>query len=513
MRSQDLLYFVGLNMGKRALLTTMTIGLLLSIPPSNGFSQDSAPIDPRVAQLQQSLKRELSKRIASAEQSFGPDTVIGVSVLDANSGQSVFEYKSDARMAAASNAKIITTAAALDILGPEFQFRTELLAGKIDSNGVLKGDLYLRGRGNPAFDDRDMVQMVRSLKALGIVRISGGIVVDNSYFDTENFPQHYDEQPDESAGFRAPISATSYNFNAWTLIARPALAGDGLARIEMIPPNGYIKVVNTLRTIPSGPTSIRLKITPSPGRLLVEIGGNIQKQVWRRRFRKLAPNPTLFVGTGLQHALSRAGIAVRKKAIRAGITPPDARIVAVHQSAPLATMIRGMGKFSNNFVAELLFKVIGAEAKAQGTPATWKHAQEAVADFLSKVEIEAGSYRFDNGSGLFDSNQLSPKQLVRVLQYARNEARWGPDFFASLAIAGADGTLRKRFLESSAERRVRAKTGTLATVSALSGMAATNGNRPLLFSILLNGFAEPEVGMARALQDSIATQLIDSLSK
>ena len=146
-----------------------------------------------------------------------------------------------------------------------------------------------------------------------------------------------------------------------------------------------------------------------------------------------------------------------------------------------------------------------------GEPATWEHGLRAVRGVLAKAGLPENTYRFENGSGLFDSNRFTPMQRVKVLQHAMKDYRWGPDLLASLSIAGADGTLRRRMTSSPGSRRVRAKTGTLEQASALSGVAALDGNSPLLFSVLINGFPETSTGIARALQDEIAAELVRTL--
>ncbi len=488
---------------------------MLSIPQpilySQEASQQAATSDPGVLAMRSDLKRRLLPLIHSRENALGAASRIGVAVFDPRSGEMVFESGGNEAFAAASNAKIITAAAALDLLGPEFHFRTELLGRVPDASGVIAGDLYLRGRGNPGFDDRDMIQMVRRLKAQGVTRIAGSIIVDNSYFDDQNLPPHFDEQPEEQAGFRAPIAATSFNFNAWTVIARPSLSGTGPARIEVTPASSYIKVTSTLGTVSSGRTALRLTTRESSKYFHFSIVGQIEQNFHRLRFRKRAPDPVQFVGGGLLAVLSDSGIAVRNKSISAGQAPDVTPVLASHESPPLATMIRGMGTYSNNFVAELLLKVIGAETRAAGEPATWQHGQEAVRDFLSRVGISPTSYRYENGSGLFDSNHFSPIQIVQVLRYALRNPRWGPDFFSSLSISATDGTMRRRLADTAAAQRIRAKTGTLAHASALSGIAAVDGTRPLLFSILVNDFAEAEIGIARGFQNDVAVQLIEAL--
>ncbi len=489
-------------------LSALTICALLSIPRGAAHSQETVPSS---AKVRSTLAATIPKFLAAKAASLGDGAMIGIAIVDGTSGELLFEKNATQGFVAASNAKLITTAAALALLGPSFQFRTELLAKSISPSGSIRGDLYIRGRGNALFDDADMARLVRRLKAQGVTRIDGQIIVDNSYFDSENLPPHFNEQPTETAAFRAPIAATSFNFNAFAIHVRPALAGHGPTRIEVRPACDYLSIVNTSSTITTGRSRLVIDSTDEAGRLRITISGQLRKEVARRRFRKRAPNPVLFVGSGLRRALADAGIAVRKKHVEAGMAPEGSLVLATHQGPALATMVRGMGKYSNNFVAELLLKVIGAEVKAAGAPATWNHGLMAVHEFLASAGLSTGSYRYENGSGLFDSNRFSPLQLTTILQLAHRNARWGSDFFSSLAIAAFDGTLHGRMKDSEAAGFVRAKTGTLDQASALSGVAAIDGRNPLFFSILINGFSENAIGTARGLQDEIAIELMRTL--
>lgn len=505
------LLFVFLGMRRRYVLA-LTVGLVLSIPRAELHSQQTFGAGHNTVPVREALETSLPALIASRQVALGSSTMIGVAVLDANSGALLFSHNADQRFAAASNAKIITAATALDLLGSDFQFRTELLAETVDALGHIPGDLYIRGRGDASFDEADMVRLVGRLADLGVTRVDGDIVVDNSYFDAINLPPHFDEQPEEESSFRAPIAATSFTYNAWTLRVRPSLSGAGPARIIVSPANDYVQVVSTVSTIARGRTRLRMTSVEEPGHLVVRISGQIRREVRERRFRKRVPDPVPFVGTALRRTLLAAGITVRSPKIKSAAVPVAARVVALHQSLPLAVMIRGMGKHSNNFVAELVLKVVGAEIIAKGEPATWSDAQAAVGVFLAKVGLEKGEYRFENGSGLFDSNALTPMQLVKVLALAQEDFRWGPDLLASLAIAGGDGTLSRRMSDGPVARRIRAKTGTLDHASALSGVAAVNGNSPLIFSVLINGFPKNSVGIARALQNDIGEELIRVLN-
>jgi serine-type D-Ala-D-Ala carboxypeptidase/endopeptidase (penicillin-binding protein 4) len=214
---------------------------------------------------------------------------------------------------------------------------------------------------------------------------------------------------------------------------------------------------------------------------------------------------------------------VRPRPVGRATTPAAAVLLAAHDSPPLAVLVRGMGKYSNNFVAEMVLKSVGAESRprpppapgaapAPPPPATWADGQTAVRRWLvDQVGLPAGSFRYDNGSGLFDATSFSPRQIAAVLRAVYRDFRIGPDFVASLATAGADGTLRSRLVGGAADHRVRAKTGTLDRVVALSGYAAASGTRPLAFSIVINDLAVKRGGTAkadaRALVDEVAALL------
>lgn len=474
----------------------------MSISPTAGSSQPEAPAAPH-----QGLQEALAKVLEDIPQGV-ENAKIAVSVMDGLTGEPIFERNAEERLSAASNIKLITAAAALDALGPAYHFRTEVLAEKVEDSRV-RGDLILRGRGNPSFGLEEMNALVAELVAKGIRQVDGGVTVDNSFFDEENLPPHYDEQPEENASFRSPISATAFNFNSWSITIRPALGQTGPARVEVSPACDYLRVESTVSTVGRGRTRLRLETKAETDHLLIKLSGQLRNDVDSRRFRQRIPDPVPFVASAFRKSLADAGIVLRKSKAATGRASAQATVLAVHESPPLAVTIRGMGKYSNNFVAEMIFKTLGAERFASGAPATWEHAQRAVAEFLTeRVGLPPGSFRVANGSGLFSSSEISARQLVEVLELAHREFRWGPDFLASLSISGADGTLVRRMSEGEARMRVRAKTGTLAAVSSLAGVAAADGRHPLLFAILVNGFAETKVGQVRDLQDQIAETLV-----
>jgi len=191
--------------------------------------------------------------------------------------------------------------------------------------------------------------------------------------------------------------------------------------------------------------------------------------------------------------------------VRIDNAPKDGvRVLAVHESPTLAVVVHELGKRSNNFAAEQLLRTLGGETL--GRPGTWQKGLDAVARYLEGAGIPRGAYVMKNGSGLYDSNRFSAEQIALVLRAAMRDFRVASEFLASLAVGGADGTLAHRMAGSASERYVRAKTGTLANVSCLSGIVGAPGNKPLIFSILINDVASPIA--ARSAQDRITATLV-----
>jgi D-alanyl-D-alanine carboxypeptidase/D-alanyl-D-alanine-endopeptidase (penicillin-binding protein 4) len=180
------------------------------------------------------------------------------------------------------------------------------------------------------------------------------------------------------------------------------------------------------------------------------------------------------------------------------------RVLSTHESPPLAVVVQDLNKRSNNFMAEQVVRTLGAEIV--GRPGTWDKGIEAVSRYLAGAGLAKGSYEMTNGSGLYDSNHFSPQQITAVLRSASRDFRMSAEFLASLAVAGTDGTIAHRMAGTLAERYVRAKTGTLASVSCLSGFAGSPGRVPLVFSILMNDI--PNAAEARRIQDRVAELLV-----
>lgn len=439
---------------------------------------------------------------------------IGVAIFDLDTGKELYNRNGDAAMNLASNAKLLTTVAALGTLGGGFRWRT---AAFIDdksldeTTGTVKGDLYVRGRGDPTLTVGDLQAIAIEIAARGVRKIAGKLVVDDSYFDTAVDAPHYNEQPKERAAFRAPVASFCVNRSAFTVnvIGEPG----GTARVWIEPNVGeHIKLTKVAVTsISLGRTRIKVDIKPQKGKpeiLEVEVTGQIRFSDGHWWAKRRVDEPVRFAAEAFRAALATQGITIARKSYATGPIPLNARLLVAHDSVAMSSVIREMNKTSDNYFAETVLKTLGAESRATPAPASWADGHAAVQAFLGKLGIPPGTYRSDNGSGLFNSTEVSAKQLVTLLRGAHADYRIGPDLAASLPIGGMDGTLSRRWKASPARGRVRAKTGTLEKVATLAGYAGVDSKHPVAFAILVNDIPTGQKPAARAMADDMLDAVV-----
>lgn len=404
----------------------------------------------------------------------------------------------------ASNQKILTTAAVLEHFAPDFRFKTAV-CGTRTGDSVPK--LVLRGTGDPSLSSADLQELAKALAASGVRRV-GEVLLDQSFFDGHFVPPAFEQQPQEWAAFRAPISAVSLNRNVTTLNVAPTELGSN-ARV-WFEPEGFVDITGSVRTEKMERTqNVKLTLKESGTRLAALVGGGIQPGSAPFRWSRRVEDPTLLAGYGMKAALVAEGIQVSGKIALGG--EAEQTELAVHASEPLAQLLGELGKDSDNFYAETLLKDLGAKVK--GVPGTSANGAAVVLDYLREIEaLDAGTH-VTNGSGLFDANRVSARTLVKTLLHAYKQPATGQVFVDQLAIGGIDGTLKHRFAAFRKTRTVRAKTGTLDRVIALSGFAfRPDGSSPVAFSLIVSGIGGKH-GEVRKRIDDIVSGVAKTLAR
>jgi len=407
----------------------------------------------------------------------------GVAVIDPSDGRYVARVSERKPLNPASNAKLFTAAAALTALGPHHRYVTGLY-GEIQGDHV--GDLVLRGTGDPSLNTADLAELGRALAAMGVRRIEGRVLVDGSRFDAQTVPPAFDQQPDEWASFRAPVCALALERDAVTAHVLAARAGQP-ARVWFEPP-GVVTSSGSFVTAPAGRgQDLRIDWRERPGGIEARLAGEVAEGLPELTFARRVDDPTLLAGRVLVHLLRREGIAVAGEVAAGG--SEERRRLTIHVSAPLGHLLAELGKQSDNFYAEMVFKSLGGGPN--GEPASFARAATVGTDWIRAAGAADAGLRITNGSGLFDANRASADTIARSLVAAQRDPAIGSEFVAQLAIGGLDGTLAARFRPQRGLRTVRAKTGTLARVDALSGYVFLPGRAaPIAFSIVVNGVGD-----------------------
>lgn len=467
-------------------------------PSGDAAKTDDASESPNFEAARTQLSGQIDAILRASDVTGGD---VGIYVADAKTGTPLYARNADQPLNPASNMKLITSASALDRFGPQHTFTTRVLGDDVD-DGVVGGSLYVRGQGEAFLLFEDFIDWAAQLEQKGITKVEGDIVVDDDVFDGAYLPPGF-EQKDEDASYRSPIGAVSVNFNAVTAVITPADKAGERPNVRLVPPNEHVEVVNRASTRNGGRRRLMVASKTTENGTKLVIDGYTGTRSSPQYVRKRIDNPPVFAGSVFKEALDMVGIEVAG-AVTTGDTPESAETLVSHRSQPLSYVILAMNKWSNNFMAEQLLRVQGAEGD---TPSTWEAAKKSVNAFLvEEVGFAPGSFNVHNGSGLYSGNEVSAKQFVQLLRYM-DEHPNAPEFKASLTIGGVDGTLRNRLEDPSVKGRVRGKTGTLNEVSALSGYARTASGRVVAFSILFD--ETPRRGwLYRPEQDRIVEAIV-----
>ncbi len=424
---------------------------------------------------------------------------IGIRIEDAETGAVLADVSGDKRFLPASNMKLLTTAAALDVLGPDFRVRTSVYVPAPDAKGVVAGDLTLVGRGDPTLSARfnpdpqdlrltPLERLADQVVAAGVREITGDIVGDESYFRAAPLGDGWGWD-DLQWYYGAEVSALSVADNHVTLTVKPTRAGEPV-EVTFTPATSYVTLRNGAITAASKDTDtfgLHRGLADND----IELYGQLPPN-GRRELGVAIHDPARFAAHLFREMLIQRGITVRGKTRRADANLRQRQPLALEQlkeiafieSSPLSVWVRTTNKVSSNLFAELLLRHLG---KARGPADKDADAAgcEVIADFMQRIGVPAAELKIRDGSGLSRLDNVTPVALTTLLRSMRKHPAW-EIFYDSLPIAGTDGTLRNRMKETRAANNLRAKTGTLDDVSALAGYVVAADGRVLVFSFVAN---------------------------
>jgi len=424
----------------------------------------------------------------------------GLLIVDAQTGETLYEKNADHYFVPASNMKLFTTALALAKLRPDYRFRTTLeTRGAVSPDGTLSGDVVLVGRGDPNLSNRKfpfelkeefdgapekvLAELADTLVARGVKEISGDVVGDDSYFPRERYPNGW-EIDDMVWEYGAAISAIVVDDNTVALTLTPGEKMGDPVNATVAPLTPDFALQNGVTTSAAG-LKPDLTVTREPGASLVDVRGTLPAKSTPRKLVLAIEEPALHAASLLAGFLAERGVKVDGK-IRA-VHVPDAdvsprTILAEHMSVPLADSAKLVNKISQNLHAEMLLRTA---ARQNGMWSTPEDLLKVAQDFYTAAGIAPDDVIQTDGSGLSRHDLVTPRAVVTLLKYAQGQP-WFAPYYASLPVAGIDGSLQDRMKGTVAAGRIHAKTGSVEHVRTLSGFAETASGRKLIFSFLSN---------------------------
>lgn len=464
-----------------------TLGLVTVLAVAGSVGLVAAP--PAYAAPDQRLVRRIDKVMADPRVQRAQSSAV---VLDAATGERLYSRNLKVPRIPASNTKILTAAAALETLGPDFTFHTDVYRRNRVVDGVLNGRLYLKGYGDPTTRQSDYADLARSVRRAGITRVNSALTVDPTYFDSTRYNPSWSKAyaDDSYAGEISALTvAPDADFDAGTVFLKYAPGRPGRpAKVTTVPAaaKAYVRIKNTTRTGARG-SGTTFSARRSHGSNTISVSGRVAAGRGYGYWQITVHRPELYAAAVFRAELAEAGVLVTGPTqVRA--TPAEGRTrVARDRSMRLAQLLVPFMKLSNNMHAEHLTKTMGRQMSGSGT---WKAGLAVTRDYLRRLDVPAEDVRLSDGSGLTRNNLITGRAMARLLYKARREP-WFGTFYASLPVAGnrermVGGTLRNRMNGTRAADNARAKTGTLTGVTALSGYVTGRNGRRYVFVMLSN---------------------------
>lgn len=436
---------------------------------------------------------------------------VGIEVREVRARKPLISINAMQAMNPASTMKLLTTYAGLDILGPAYIWKTEAYLDGELKDGMLQGNLILKGYGDPKFTIEQFWLWLRELRARGLREISGDLVLDRSFFDLPaHDPAAFDNDPVRA--YNVGPDALLLNFN--TLRLRYLPDGDTL-KIISEPPLDGVKLDNQIAPHASKEDCNNwddaIRVQPEGDSVILQ-GDYPAGCGEREQNLSVMPHPR-YVEAVFRALWQELGGTLRGK-LREGTVPVSASLFATHNSAPLSELIRDINKFSNNVMARQLFLTLGATDDTSSTlaaggvekrvqkPATFTNlarSSQAVHDWLQKQHLDFPELVLENGAGLSRMERISPHSMALLLQSAANHP-FSAELRASLPILGVDGSVKKRLKESRAASHAHLKTGTLEGVKTIAGYVRTNSGKEWIIVFFIN---HPNAQRGQTAQDAL----------
>ncbi|MBD9399771.1 D-alanyl-D-alanine carboxypeptidase/D-alanyl-D-alanine-endopeptidase [Pseudomonas sp. PDM11] len=411
-------------------------------------------------------------------------------------------FNADVSVNPASTMKLVTTFAALELLGPTFQWKTEFYTDGQLKNGVLNGNLYLKGGGDPKLNMEKLWLMLRDLRANGVRQVTGDLVLDRGYFVQPDLPAFNDDGGDANKPYLVTPDSLLVNLKALRFIAR---AEDGKVSVAAEPPLAGLKLDNQVKVLKAGKCPAWPDVRYNPVKEFdgtrVIVTGQLTDGCSAQTYLSLLDHPSYAAGA-VRAIFSELGGSILGTDRQAEV-PKSATLLARAFSPDLVEIIRDINKYSNNTMARQLFLSIGAQNRNEADVDDAHAAQRVIRAWLARKGITAPQLVMENGSGLSRAERISAREMGRILEAAW-KSPYAPEFISSMPIVALDGTMRKRLRNTPLAGQAHIKTGTLNNVRAIAGFSRDNNGNAWAVVAILN---DPKPWGASVILDQVLLDL------
>ena len=429
-----------------------------------------------------------------------PTASLGLLVQEVGSDKPLLTLNDDVPRNPASVMKVVTTSVALEELGPDHVWMTDVLVDGPIAAGRLQGNLVLRGGGDPFLTIESFWRLLRELRFRGIEEIAGDVLIDNGRFQvTAENPGDFDGRPYRS--YNALPNAMLLNFSTTRFLFHPDPAS-GTVAITADPPGSRLELVNQLKLTDGKCKGEHYRLLMHVERRSdgskVSFSGDYPASCGDFEIGRSVLDSLPMVSGAFETMWGELGGRILGK-VRIGDTPANARRLYRHVSRTLGELIRDMNKWSNNVMTRMLLLTLGAERG--GEPGTELKGEAAVKDWMTRQGIDATSLAIENGAGLSRTASITPRALGDLLITVWRSPLM-PEFIASLPIAGTDGTMRKRFRSGPLSGRMHIKTGLIDNVRAMAGFVLSRTGK-MFVVVSLHNYPNIHGGRGTEIQDAL----------
>jgi D-alanyl-D-alanine carboxypeptidase/D-alanyl-D-alanine-endopeptidase (penicillin-binding protein 4) len=454
---------------------------------------------PAAAAVSSSVPASVQKALTASK--IGKDS-LGVMLVPLNGSGVTTAINPDKPMNPASTMKLVTTWAALELLGPTYKWKTEFYSDGVLRNGVLNGNLYLKGGGDPKLNMERMWLLMRDLRANGVQQITGDLVLDRSYFVQPAKSAFNDDGGDNNKPYLVGPDSLLVNLKAVRLVTR---AEDDKISVSLEPPMAKVRIDNRVKLLkrakcPGWPDVRYNPVSEFDGITLI-VTGKINAGCSSQTYISLFDHANYAAGTVRAIWQELGGKILGKD--RQGAVPKNATLLASAYSPDLVEIIRDINKYSNNTMAQQVFLSIGAKSRTSADQNDAQAAQRAIKQLMKRKGINPTQLVMENGSGLSRLERISAKELSQILQDAWS-GPYAAEFTSSLPLVGLDGTMRKRLRNTPMLGQAHIKTGTLKNVRAIAGFSRDRNGQSWAVVAMLN---DPKPWGASATLDLFLTNL------